>query len=99
LYPWFYLSIYLFVVFFFFRKAILNQLPQGATLASTPFTPATGVKRMDLNGRIILGLSLVDYEWNRYQDVNFKQVFSSSAVYSKIHSRLGFVITIISYLF
>ncbi|XP_060585598.1 rho GTPase-activating protein gacU-like isoform X2 [Ruditapes philippinarum] len=32
------------------KKAILNQLPQGATLASTPFTPATGVKRMDLNG-------------------------------------------------
>ncbi|XP_045176312.2 uncharacterized protein LOC123536882 [Mercenaria mercenaria] len=31
------------------KKAILNQLPQQSALASTPFTPASGVKRMDIN--------------------------------------------------
>lgn len=31
------------------KKAILQNLPNQATLANTPFTPASGVKRMDIN--------------------------------------------------
>ncbi|KAL4237260.1 Rho GTPase-activating protein 6 [Mactra antiquata] len=32
------------------KKAILNQLPQQSTLAGTPFTPASGIKKMDIHG-------------------------------------------------
>ncbi|OWF55189.1 uncharacterized protein LOC110463103 isoform X2 [Mizuhopecten yessoensis] len=31
------------------KKAILQNLPNQATLANTPFTPASGVRRMDIN--------------------------------------------------
>ncbi|XP_033733741.1 uncharacterized protein LOC117322904 isoform X2 [Pecten maximus] len=31
------------------KKAILQNLPNQATLANTPFTPASGVKRMDIS--------------------------------------------------
>jgi hypothetical protein len=41
-------SLDLSIIFFilFFRKAILQNLPQGSALGSTPFTPGTGLRNL-----------------------------------------------------
>lgn len=40
------------ICIFYFRKAILKNLPNQATLANTPYTPASTMKKLDINGEI-----------------------------------------------